>query len=355
MACRYSPAKETTARTPSASTTGPKQHRLQLRRGLCLQLLPRRFPTTAPRAGASGSLYVVSEGNTRIYVGGAARADGHVGSTANLLPDRLRQALDAHLARVPVAGGRHGQPPRHGQDGGLALSVRSDNSTQPSDVYLQNSAANPAQSTSLEKLLAAGGVQVVFNGHAHTYQRITPNNYQQNGQVVTYVTGGGGAVLEPVSGQTTAACKSFLASSDIYAIGWSPTNNAGSSCGTTVPFGPSLSAAQVYNFLKVTVNGGTVTVTPINAAGQSFDQKTYNYSTAVGHGDRHPTSSTDQLHHCRHLLPFHRWRLGILLQSRRCCGNTLHQPGQLQRTVGWTALFDRHGDGRLACDRQLDH
>ncbi|HEY6537968.1 MAG TPA: hypothetical protein VI138_02875, partial [Candidatus Dormibacteraeota bacterium] len=38
------------------------------------------------------------------------------------------------------------------------------------------------------------------------------------------------------------------------------------------------SAAQVYNFLKVTVVGDTVTVTPTNAAGQAFDQQTYVFS-----------------------------------------------------------------------------
>ncbi len=41
------------------------------------------------------------------------------------------------------------------------------------------------------------------------------------------------------------------------------------------------SAAQVFNFLKVTVNGGTVTVTPINAAGQSFDVQSYTYSVST--------------------------------------------------------------------------
>jgi hypothetical protein len=240
--------------------------------------------------------YAVAEGNVRIYVLNAAWADGSNIGTATGSACSPTGATVTGCQGYQIDYDKHWTPtsPEYqwlaadmaNHPGTVKMAVwhyplRSDNSTQPSDVYLQNSAANPAQSTSLEKLLAAGGVQVVFNGHAHTYQRITPNNYQQNGQVVTYVTGGGGAVLEPVSGQTTAACKSFLASSDIYAIGWSPTNNAGSSCGTTVPFGPSLSAAQVYNFLKVTVNGGTVTVTPVNAAGQSFDQKTYNYSTAA--------------------------------------------------------------------------
>jgi hypothetical protein len=149
--------------------------------------------------------------------------------------------------------------------------LRSDQSSQDSDVYLQNSSANPYQSSSLEALLAANGVKVVFNGHAHDYQRISPSS---TGQITNYVTGGGGAVLEPVE-TGTGACSAFQSSGTIYAIGWSPTSNTGTACGAPTP----QSAAQVYNFLKVTVNGGTMTVTPINAAGQSFDVQSYTYST----------------------------------------------------------------------------
>ena len=148
--------------------------------------------------------------------------------------------------------------------------LRSDETTQDSDVYLQNSPVNPYQSSSLESLLAANGVQVVFNGHAHDYQRISPSG---TGQITNYVTGGGGGVLEPV--ETGSACSSFQSSGSIYAIGWSPTSSTGTACGAPTP----QSAAQVYNFLKVTVSGGTMTVTPINAAGQSFDVQSYTYST----------------------------------------------------------------------------
>ena len=147
--------------------------------------------------------------------------------------------------------------------------LRSDNGTQPSDNYLQNSAADPYQSTSLESLLSTNGVKLVFNGHAHTYQRIAPN---APGQVVNYVTGGGGGVLEPVLGGSV--CTGLQKVEAIYAIGWSPSSGSGSGCGAPAP----QSAAQVYNFLKVTVSGNTVTVTPTNAAGQVFDQQTYTYS-----------------------------------------------------------------------------
>lgn len=63
-----------------------------------------------------------------------------------------------------------------------------------------------------------------------------------------------------------------------YALGWDPAAQVGSSCGVancvaTSPPQPQ-SMAQVYNFLQVTVTGNTVTVTPTNAAGQTFDVQT---------------------------------------------------------------------------------
>ncbi|MGH9079644.1 MAG: fibronectin type III domain-containing protein, partial [Acidimicrobiales bacterium] len=121
----------------------------------------------------------------------------------------------------------------------------------------------------LESLLSNNGVKVVFNGHAHTYQRIAPSGA---GDVVNYVTGGGGGILEPVSGGS--ACSAFQSSGSIYAIGWSPTSSSGTACGAPTP----ASAAQVFNFLKVTVSGNTATVSPTNAAGQVFDQQSYTYA-----------------------------------------------------------------------------
>ncbi len=222
--------------------------------------------------------YAISTGNVRIYVLDAAWADGNVG-TSNLYQVDYDQHwtpsspeyqwLQADLAAHP---------------GGVKMAVfhfplRSDNSTQGSDPFLQNSTANPNAATSLEALMANNGVSLVFNGHAHTYQRIIP---RQAGQITNYVTGGGGAVLEPVTGGTT--CTSLFTAEDIYALGWSPsgagpTSGTGSSCGpgATTP----QSAADVYNFLKVSVNGTSVTVTPTNAAGQTFDVHTYAQSVVT--------------------------------------------------------------------------
>jgi hypothetical protein len=143
--------------------------------------------------------------------------------------------------------------------------LRSDDATEPGDVYLQNSPANPNAATSLERLLHDDGVRLVFNGHAHIYQR----NIAPPGGVPSYVTGGGGATLTPIAKSSTAYCSS----TDAYGLGWSATT--GSYCGNAgaKPTSPS----AVFHFLKVTVNGSTVTVAPTNADGQVFDAKTYNF------------------------------------------------------------------------------
>lgn len=148
--------------------------------------------------------------------------------------------------------------------GGLKFAVfhfplRSDDATEPDDNYLNVTAG----SSSLESLLASGGVQLVFNGHAHDYQR----NTAPAGGIISYVTGGGGAKASSIGGK---GCSS----TDAYAIGWSYTKNKGNACGAaTAP----TSDAQVYHFLKVTVSGHTVTVTPTDSLGDTFDVQTYTF------------------------------------------------------------------------------
>jgi len=216
------------------------------------------LPADGTSAGSYPSAwYAISSGNVRIYVLDAGWADGNVGTAPgggyqvdydqHWTPSSPEyQWLAADLASHP---------------GGVKMAVfhfplRSANSTQSSDPYLQNS---------LEPLLASNGVRIAFNGHAHTYQRIIPS---QPNQITSYVTGGGGGVLEPVDN-----CSGL---GSIYALGWSPsgagpTSGTGSSCGTAQP----QSAADVYNFLRVTVTGSTIVVTPTNAAGNTFDPQTY--------------------------------------------------------------------------------
>ncbi len=132
----------------------------------------------------------------------------------------------------------------------------SDNATENSDTWLQGS-------NSLEGLLAAHGVQIGFSGHAHVYER---NLKPKANSLITYITGGGGAALEPIN-----SCSAF----DAYAIGWS--GSGGSACNRQ----PPTDIQQVHHYLLVTVNGTSVTVTPMNALGQSFDQQTYNFSSSA--------------------------------------------------------------------------
>lgn len=151
------------------------------------------------------------------------------------------------------------------------LRVDQNNFTTQQDVYLQNSAANPnGGASSLEALLASNNVNLVFNGHAHMYER----NVAPLGGVPNYVTGGGGGVLTNVS--ATATCSP----TDAYARGWDPTNAVGSSCGA--PSGGTAAkpatAAQVYHFLKVTVSGSDVTVVPTDSTGAAFDPMTYHFA-----------------------------------------------------------------------------
>ena len=125
-----------------------------------------------------------------------------------------------------------------------------DSSSQPSDTFLDGTNA-------LEGVLANNGVKIAFNGHAHLYERNTP---QISGKpMVSYVTGGGGAELGQVSG-----CSSF----DAYAIG-----SGGTSCHATKP----TSNTQVFHFLKVSVNGRQVTVTPTDENGNRFDVQTFSF------------------------------------------------------------------------------
>jgi hypothetical protein len=138
------------------------------------------------------------------------------------------------------------------------------NSSQTSDTFMTT--VQPGASESVQQLFADNDVKIVFNGHAHIYER---NNPSAPGMPVTYVTGGGGATLEPVT-----LCGGNVA----YATGWSPSKLKGYACGSA---SPPLSASKVFHFLKVTVAGSSVTVTPTAEDGSTFDSQTYNFATSL--------------------------------------------------------------------------
>ena len=104
-------------------------------------------------------------------------------------------------------------------------------------------------------------MDIGFSGHAHNYTR----NAKPTGGLVTYVTGGGGARLQPAT-----KCGAPVA----YAIGWSYTIG-GSSCGAAAR---PTSIDQVFHFLKVSVDGAKVTVAPTDSQGRTFDVQTYDFS-----------------------------------------------------------------------------
>ena len=124
---------------------------------------------------------------------------------------------------------------------------------------------------SLAALLARNGVQIAFSGHAHDYQR----NHADSHGLLTYVTGGGGAIALRVGGPTGTDCTAI----DAYAIGWdtfgqSGPQNTGDRCGAA-PVPPT--PGHVYHYLKVSIDGKKVTVTPVNSLGETFDVQTYDF------------------------------------------------------------------------------
>ncbi|RPI95016.1 MAG: DNRLRE domain-containing protein [Chloroflexi bacterium] len=131
----------------------------------------------------------------------------------------------------------------------------SDNPHEATDTFLLGS-------NSLEGLLKENSVDIAFTGHAHIYER----NLASAAGVINYITGGGGATPG-----TLGTCTAL----DAYAIKFT---TSGKACGSApVP----TSSAEVFHFLKVTVDGTNVTVTPINALGNSFDVMNYSFTAGA--------------------------------------------------------------------------
>ena len=215
--------------------------------------------------------YAFDAGNARFYVLETAWPDNNVGTAPT--PGGYANDYETHW-KVGSPEYEWLKADLAAHPGGLKFAIFhkplvSDVNTvnEGPDTWLRSD--GPAGNQSLEALLAQNGVAMAFNGHAHVYERnaaLDPN------QIVTYITGGGGGTLEPVK-------QSGCDPRDVYALGWSPTSNVGSACGTAQP-APPASAANVYHFLKVTVNSpspGDVTVAPTDSTGQTFDVQTYQH------------------------------------------------------------------------------
>jgi hypothetical protein len=203
--------------------------------------------------------YAFDAGTARFYVLTAAWADSNTGAGSVYANDYAAhwttsnpeyQWLENDLATHPT---------------GLKFAVfhyplYSDNASETSDTFLQGA-------TSLEGLLSRYGVDIAFNGHAHIYER---NRKAGSNSLISYVTGGGGAKLEPVS---------HCSAVDAYSIGWSYSANGGAGGGSACG-GASrpTSLRQVFHFLLVTVNGTQVTVAPTDSQGHIFDVQTYSFN-----------------------------------------------------------------------------
>ncbi len=114
----------------------------------------------------------------------------------------------------------------------------------------------------LEGVLAYAGVDIVFNGHAHLYERTLPQI--AGSPMVSYVTGGGGANSPSDTLAAVQGCSSY----DAFAIGAGHT-----SCRAPKP----ADNTDAYHYLLVTVQGRRVTVTPRNEHGRPFDVQTYSF------------------------------------------------------------------------------
>jgi uncharacterized repeat protein (TIGR01451 family) len=205
--------------------------------------------------------YAFDAGNARFYVLQAAWADTNVGTATVHKND-----YDYHWAP--------GTPEREWLENDLATHpsqlkfaffqypLYADNNNRSSDKALQGR-------DSLEGLLSRNGVDIAFSGDAHLYQR---NLKAHADSLVSYTTGGGGSKLAPIGGQV--GCSAV----DAYGVGWSHSANGGAGKGSRCGAAPvPASKDEVFHFLKVSVDGTHVTVTPINSLGQPFDPMAYEF------------------------------------------------------------------------------
>jgi hypothetical protein len=209
-------------------------------------------PNGTSSASYPSAWYAFDAGVARFYVLDAAWSSSNVGTA-----DEYKNDYDAHWTpgspEYQWLANDLSSHPSQLKFAFFHYPMYSSNATESSDSWLRGP-------DSLEGLLARNGVAIGFSGHAHNYTR----NAKPDGGLVTYVTGGGGARLQPAT-----KCTAPVA----YAIGWSYTTG-GSACGALMP----TSIDEVFHFLKVSVDGFQVTVAPTDSQGRTFDVRTYDFS-----------------------------------------------------------------------------
>ncbi len=255
----------------------------------------------APATATPDDWYAVQDGNVRIYVLDAAWSDGAAYLNTTSATGSACPANQSECEGYQIEAAEH-----WGQSSKEMTWLKQDLAAHPSQIkfavfhYPLTSLQTDQQSdvyldTTLEPVLKGAGVSMAFDGHAHTYQRFVPN--AGSNQLISYVSGGGGGVLQPVDGNTDThgLCAGELSQANVYAIGHSSSQGSACSTGNVLGNGHSITPAQVYNFLKVNVTGNVITVSPTNALGRVFDQQTYTVSggvTTLGGGTTSPTSTT---------------------------------------------------------------
>jgi hypothetical protein len=209
-------------------------------------------PNGTTSASYPSAWYAFDAGNARFYILEAAWSSSRVGTA-----DEYKNDYDTHWTpsspEYQWLANDLATHPSQLKFAFFHFPMYSSNATEESDPWLRGTG-------SLEGLLARNGVDIGFSGHAHNYTR---NLKPSEDGLVTYVTGGGGARLQPAT-----RCDAPVA----YAIGWSYTTG-GSACGALRP----TSIDQVFHFLKVSVDGSTVTVAPTDSQGRTFDVRTYDF------------------------------------------------------------------------------
>jgi hypothetical protein len=151
-------------------------------------------------ASYPSSWYAFDAGPARFYVLEAAWADSNLGQ-GTLYKNDHDTHWTASSAEYQWLANDLATHPRQLSFAFFHFPLYSDSVEDGGDTYLSGAG-------NLEALLGQYGVDIVFNGHAHIYER---NARSATGRPLDYVTGGGGAELVSLN-----TCSSF----DLYALGW---------------------------------------------------------------------------------------------------------------------------------------